>query len=436
MDYAFPKNFLIGAATAAHQVEGGNIHSDYWVMEQLKDSTFAEPSLDAVDHYHRYEEDIRLMEEAGLNAFRFTIEWARIEPKEGYFDAAQTEHYRKVLLCCKARHITPVVTLHHGSSPKWLIERGGWEWEGLPEVFARYSAYIAEELGDLLRYVCTINEANMGLQIASVAAGIMNQMGVAPQIGMDFSSMIEKILPKERLEYRKNMAARFGFQRAEDVHDFLSLRTCQGDLLTVKAHEAARKAMKALCPGLKIGMTLSLFDIQAQEGGENLAAEKWQEHFGHYKDTLMDDDFIGIQNYTRERYGASGVLGNEPGAELTQMGYEYCPEALENVVRRVAGELPGKELLVTENGIATSDDARRIAFLHTALKGLENCVRDGLPVTGYLHWSLLDNFEWQKGYAITFGLIGVDRKTQKRYPKESLYELGSVQRYSKRQERA
>lgn len=434
MKYALPSDFLLGAATAAHQVEGNNIHSDYWVMEQLENSSFVEPSLDAVDHYHRYEEDIRLMEEAGLNAFRFTIEWARIEPEEGRFSKEETEHYRKVLLCCREHRITPVVTLHHGSSPKWLIERGGWEWEGLPEAFATYCGYIAKELGNLLSYVCTINEANMGLQIAAVAESVMSQMGITPQIGMDFSEMIEKILPKERLLYRRNMAAQFGFESADEVHDFLSLRTVQGDKLTMEAHEAARRAIKGICPQIRIGMTLSLYDIQALEGGEDLARVKWQEHFGHYKETLQEDDFIGIQNYTRERLGASGTLGNADGVELTQMGYEYCPEALVNVVRRVAAEMPGKELLVTENGIATSDDARRISFIRTALNGLEGCVRDGLPVTGYLHWSLLDNFEWQKGYSMTFGLIAVDRKTQERHPKGSLYELGKIAR-SIREER-
>lgn len=426
MEYRFPEGFLIGAATAAHQVEGNNIHSDYWVMEQLEHSSFVEPSLDAVDHYHRYEEDIRRMEEAGLNAFRFTVEWARIEPEEGKFDRHEMEHYRAVLACCKKHHITPVVTLHHSSSPKWLIERGGWEWDGLPEAFATYCEYVARGMGDLLGYVCTINEANMGLQIAAVASSMMEQMGVTPQVGMDFSEMVEKILPKERLEYRRNMAAEFGFKDAGDVHDFLSPRTAHGDGLILAAHREAKKALKAVCPWLKVGLTLSLYDVQAKEGGEASAQAAWEEDFGHYKDALRDDDFIGIQNYTRKRFDAEGAMGNADGAELTQMGYEYCPEALEGVIRRVAAQMPGKELLVTENGIATADDARRAAFLHTALDGVNRCVQDGLFVSGYLYWSLLDNFEWQKGYGMTFGLIAVNRKTQERFPKNSLYELGKI----------
>ena len=162
----FSKEFYIGAATAAHQVEGNNIHSDYWALEHMKTTSFAEPSLDAVDHYNRYEEDIRLMADAGLNAYRFSIEWARIEPQEGVFDEQELEHYRAVIRCCKEHGIEPIVTLHHFTSPKWLISKGGWEAETTPAYFARYTKYVMERLGSELKYVCTLNEANMGIQVA------------------------------------------------------------------------------------------------------------------------------------------------------------------------------------------------------------------------------------------------------------------------------
>ena len=164
-----PEHFLIGAATAAHQVEGNNIRSDLWAMEHMKHTSFLEPSLDAVDHYHRYEEDIRLLSDAGLNAYRFSIEWARIEPEEGQFDPAEIEHYRKVIACCKAHGVEPVVTLLHFTSPKWLIERGGWEAESTVDYFKRYAVKVVEALGDELHYICTINEANMGLQLAAIS---------------------------------------------------------------------------------------------------------------------------------------------------------------------------------------------------------------------------------------------------------------------------
>ena len=187
------KQFLFGAATAAHQVEGNNIHSDFWALEQMENSDYKEPSLNAVDHYHRYEEDIRLLSEAGLNAFRFSIEWARIEPEKGQYDALEIKHYQSVLECCKKYDVTPIVTMHHFSSPKWLIQQGGWEAEETIEAFANYCRYVVRELGDKMEYVCTINEANMGLQIAAVAQDIMRKMGIAPQIGMRFE------LPREIL---------------------------------------------------------------------------------------------------------------------------------------------------------------------------------------------------------------------------------------------
>ena len=171
-----PQDFLVGAATAAHQVEGNNIHSDYWAMEHMKYGNFNEPSLDAVDHYNRYEEDIKMVAEAGLNAYRFSIEWARIEPEQGVYDENEIEHYRKVLTCCRENGVEPIVTMMHFTSPKWLIENGGWENEATVEAFKNYCQYVTEQLGDLMHYVCTINEANMGIQVAAISARYRAQM--------------------------------------------------------------------------------------------------------------------------------------------------------------------------------------------------------------------------------------------------------------------
>lgn len=424
-----PENFLIGAATAAHQVEGNNIHSDLWAMEHMKHTSFIEPSLDAVDHYNRYEKDIKLMADAGLNAYRFSIEWARIEPEEGHFDSEAVDHYKAVIACCKKYGIEPFVTLHHFSSPKWLISKGGWEASTTPEDFAHYVRFIIGELGSELHYICTINEANMGIQVAAIAERykrqMMAQMQAAQsggnsadgsvQVGINLQKMMEgqKAAAAENLEV-------FG---VEKVENFTSMRTREGDLLILKAHELAKKEIKALYPDIKVGLTLSLHDIQPQEDGMERAKKEWDEEFMHYLPYIKDDDFLGVQNYTRSLIGADGQLPNPDGAELTQMNYEFYPEALEHVLRKVAKDFHG-DLYVTENGIATSDDSRRVAFIDTALKGVASCIADGLPVKSYFHWSLLDNFEWQKGYSMTFGLIAVDRTTQTRCPKESLSFLG------------
>lgn len=422
----FPENFLLGAATAAHQVEGNNIHSDYWVMEHMRSTGFAEPSLDAVDHYNRYEEDIKLLAGAGMNCYRFSIEWARIEPEEGKFDEAEVEHYRGMLRCCKENGVTPIVTLHHFTSPRWLISKGGWEAESTVADFRRYAVYIAEKLGSELEYVLTFNEANMGLQIAAIVRRYILQAisprgkkksdGNGGQVRIDLKWM----LVSRKIAEAENRKA-FGTGK---LHTFVSRRTPEGNRLIIRAHQAARDAMKEVCPHLKVGLSLSLHDMQAKKGGERHAAKEWDAEFRQYLRCIRGDDFLGVQNYSCRRFGPFGHVGPGRDAELTQMGYEFYPEALENVIRAVAKEYKG-DLIVTENGIGTSDDSRRVAFIRRALAGVERCVADGIPVRGYCYWSLLDNFEWKRGYSMTFGLIAVDRSTQKRSPKESLAYLAS-----------
>ena len=423
---SLPKGFLIGAATAAHQVEGNNIHSDYWAQEHMEHTSFAEPSGLACDHYNRYEEDIRMMAKAGLNAYRFSIEWARIEPEEGQFDEKETEHYRRVIACCRENGIEPIVTLMHFTSPVWLIRKGGWESESTIESFRRYAAYVAEKLGDGIRTICTINEANMGLQLAAIARRfqLMAQQAREQaqkaegtvQVGMNFQKMMENM----KYAAMEN-AAFFGTPQPQI---FVSSRTADGDRLVMRAHQAAKEAIKAVRPDIRVGITLSLHDLQALEGGETFAEKAWDEEFRHYLPYIEQDDFLGVQNYTRTQYGPQGQLPCPQGAELTQMDYEFYPEALEHVIRRVHEDFRG-DLMVTENGVATSDDARRVEFIRRALDGVEKCLADGIPVKGYCYWSLMDNFEWQKGFSMTFGLMAVDRNTMERKAKDSLFFLGS-----------
>lgn len=204
---------------------------------------------------------------------------------------------------------------------------------------------------------------------------------------------------------------------------FLGQRSEEGDILIMRAHQAAKEAMKRVKPELKVGITLSLHDIQPVEGGEEQAKKEWEEEFSHYIPYIKEDDFFGLQNYTRTIIGKDGIIPPSEEAELTQMEYEFYPQALGNVIRKVYEELP-IPIMITENGIGTADDTRRIAFIKEALNGVKECRADGILVLGYLHWSLLDNFEWQKGFSKTFGLIAVDRETQTRYPKESLRVLG------------
>ena len=414
--------FYIGAATAAHQVEGNNIHSDFWVMEHIRHSDFVEPSDLACDHYNRYPEDIALLKNAGCNAYRFSIEWARIEPEEGTFDEAELAHYGKVIDCCYENGITPVVTLMHFSSPAWLIRRGGWANKKVAPYFARYARRVAEAFGKRLPYLATINEANMGIQLHKIVADMMNAgkrkeggVQVGQNSGLDLKTILLGMFEQGRAFHTGPFS----------INTFLKPRSEKTERFVMEAHLAAKKAIKEVSPDTKVGLTLSLFDYQPAEDGLEQAEKLWQEDFGWYLPYIREDDFLGVQNYSRKIVDASGAREPAPEAPLTQMGYEDYPASIGNVLRKVAKEF-GQELLVTENGIATTDDARRCEFIREAFAAVMAARADGVPVRGYFYWSLLDNFEWQAGYDKTFGVIAVDRKTQTRIPKESLSALGNL----------
>ena len=426
---------IVGKTSKGLALGGSELNIRKFVMENLFGSIYQNYPQDELmlgkirEAMAEKNFEVKLLADAGLNAYRFSIEWARIEPEEGQFDPAEIEHYRKVIACCKAHGVEPVVTLLHFTSPKWLIAKGGWEAESTVEYFKRYAGYVMRQLGSELSYVCTINEANMGLQLAAIskrfrlmaeqaakaAANAGKSAEGSVQVGMNFQKMMENM----KYAAAEN-AAVFGTPQPKI---FVSERTPEGDLLVLRAHAAARQAIKEICPRVKVGLTLSLHDLQAQPGGEAFAAAAWEEEFTHYLPYIKEDDFLGVQNYTRTLYGAQGQLPAPQGTELTQMNYEVYPQALENVIRKVAANFKG-DLMVTENGIATADDTRRVAFIEAALAGVQNCIADGIPVKGYFHWSLMDNFEWQKGYAMNFGLIAVNRETMQRTPKPSLAALG------------
>ena len=417
----FSKNFLIGAATAAHQVEGNNTNSDFWAIEQMPGSTYKEPSLDAVDHYNRYKEDITLLAQAGGNAYRFSIEWARIQPQKDEFSSVEVEHYRKVLEFCHSKKITPIVTLHHFSSPKWLIEEGGWESASTADYFAEYASYIVTQLGSLIPFICTINEANMGIQINKVMKSLMgNNSGSKESKGKDGDVQVglNMAMGEKYAEYFKGLGSVFGID-PRNVQTFLSSRTPEGDRLIIKCHEKARDSIKSINPNINVGITLSIYDYQALPGGEKKVEYEQFDDVLHYLPYLEKDDFIGIQNYSRKIYGEDGEVTATDKTRVTKMGYEFYPEGIAGVLRFVYKHW-SKPMMVTENGISTDNDEERTEYIDSALKGVHDCISEGIPVIGYMYWSLLDNFEWQLGYDQTFGLIGVDRKTQKRYPKASL----------------
>jgi beta-glucosidase len=394
----FPDGFLLGAAVAAHQVEGGNVNSDWWWWEHLQATPVHEPSGDACDFYHRYREDIAMLAGVGLNAFRFSIEWARVEPAEGEFSHAALDHYRRVLQACRDSGVMPIVTFHHFTLPRWLQEAGGFASERFPALFERYCNRAAAALGDLIELACTINE---------------------PQ-GLGSSGFLLGINPPGHTDDRE------GAQRAVD------------NLL--EAHRTGAAAIRSQCD-IPIGVTLAMPDIQYEDGAQpgSSSLEVESRVIDWFLDLARTDDFIGVQTYTRFRIGPDGP--RSPGHDwsdlmrdatetetTTQMGYEDYPQALGGAIRRAAKSCPGVPILVTENGIATAHDERRIAYIEAALREVQGCLAGGIDVRGYLYWSWLDNFEWGLGYAPTFGLVAVDRQTFARHPKPSAAWLGEVAR--------
>jgi beta-glucosidase len=359
-----------------------------------------------------------MMHEAGLNAYRFSFEWARIEPEKGRFDENEMNHYLDMVDACHEYGIEPVITLLHFTCPKWLITEGGWEYDTTPDYFARYAEYVAEHLkGKNIRYIVTINEANMGTLIAGYLEKIMKHTdGAGLQIGMD----LEKMAEQQEMTKKENLEV-FG---VENAAVFTSPRSAHGDEIVCNAHKKAVEVLHRVLPETKVGLSLSVRDLQYTEGGKENADKDWEKDFLHYLPTIENDDFFGIQTYTRAIFSDKGEEDPAEGMPVTQMGYEYYPECAEHVIRRVHESFKG-DLLITENGIATDDDTLRVKYIETAMNGVLKCRDEGLPIKGYLYWSFIDNWEWQSGYSMQFGLVSLDRDHQIHTPKPSLVFLGS-----------
>ncbi|MHA4868887.1 glycoside hydrolase family 1 protein [Duganella sp. PWIR1] len=403
----FPQGFLWGAAVAGHQVEGDNVNSDAWLLENTKPSIFAEPSGAAVDHYRLFEQDIALLASLGFNTFRFSVEWARIEPEPGMFSVAAIEHYRDVLNACRKYKLAAMVTFNHFVTPRWFAARGGWEAAGADELFERYCDKVARELGALMSYATTFNEPNLAKMLFGTPGPIQAMTNT----------------PEEREMLRKaGQSVGTGKFSAWICGDFDKIEAGM-----LSAHKRGYRAIKAVCPALPVGLSMAIIDDQAvgdpamRDRKRAIAYEPW------FRAVSGDGDFIGVQTYSRDLIGPEGELPPPAGAEMTDILSEFYPEALEATIRytREHVKVP---IYVTENGIATTDDARRIEYIKRAVKGVAQCVKDGIDVRGYVHWSLLDNFEWIFGYRPHLGLVAVDRKTMKRTVKPSGTLLGQIAR--------
>ena len=398
MRQQFPGDFLWGVASAGHQNEGGNDHSDTWFAEHVRPTVFREPSGMACDGWHRWREDVGLAAAMNLSSYRFSVEWARVEPAEGEFSDDALAHYAAIAEHCLALGLAPVVTFNHFTSPHWFAMRAGWLDPRAPALFARYCDRVMAAFGMRVAYAVTMNEPDLphlltwiGLPPAVRDAERATLAAAGEGAGVPRYRLANVVLPEEMDSYADAMTA---------------------------GHRAARAAIKARRPDLPVGLSLAIVDDQVHGDDPSLRDRKRAEVYQRWLELAREDDFIGVQNYERTYYDAERAVSSDGTHAAGGLMLGRDPASL-GCCARYAHEVSGVPVLVTEHGMRTDDDRERLAFIEPSLAGLHAAMADGVPVLGYHHWTLMDNFEWIFGYSVKFGLHSVDRETLARTPKPS-----------------
>ena len=413
----FPKGFRWGVATAGHQIEGNNVNSDFWLLENILPTCFKERSGDACDSYHRYQEDIALLAQLGFNTYRFSLEWSRIEPSRGFVSQAELDYYKRVIACCRDHGVDPAVTFLHAAAPRWFAQAGGWLNPEAPALFANFCSLAAKALAPDMAFAFTINEP----QVAKTFRAIPNQGAAA------------YFAKRDEAERAAHAAA----ARATASDRYITLNYPDIDGMTpllLSGHEQAFAAIKAENTKLPVGVTLNIIDFQpGSEDSSYLDVRK--SAYGAWLEAVRrSGDFVGVQIYRQLAVPGGGkplpAPPPMPYVDAKNMIANMAqPGALRNGVEYIY-EQTHKPIFVTENGIETDNDEQRVWYVGQALAGLYESIEKGVPVIGYTHWSLLDNFEWEQGYKPKFGLVAVDRSSFQRTPKPSAHYLGDIARRS------
>lgn len=394
----FPREFLWGASTASHQVEGGTINQwSVWELAHAKElAKTAEQRLGGlplwpfikdqaenpdnyvsgrgVDHATRYREDFAILKKLNLNAFRFGIEWSRIEPEEGVWDEAGVEHYRQYITALLDIGIEPLLNIWHWTMPVWFTDKGGFEKRSNLAYFERFVEKIAVEYGNQLTYIITINE---------------------PNVYTSFSYMTGEWPPQKK--------------------SLISTAKVYYNLAT--AHRRAYKILKAHKKHLQIGLAAQLANIQAKRPHNffDQFSTKWMRYFWNWwflKRVRKYQDFVGINYYFTDYY--TGMIKRQnPKLPVNDLGWYMEPEGLYPLIERAWVRFK-KPIIITENGVADMSDRYRRWWIEETIVAMERALSEGVDLRGYFHWSLLDNFEWAYGWWPKFGLVEVDRKTMKR----------------------
>jgi beta-glucosidase len=392
----FPRDFFWGASTSAHQVEGGNIHNDWWLAEQS--GALREASNQACRHYELYPEDFAIAKDLGHNCHRFSIEWSRIEPHEGVFQA----FYRKVIAELKNRGIEPVVTLHHFTNPAWFSQRGGWAKFKLQRYFLRFVGKMVKEFASEVKFWVTINE---------------------PLVYSSHSYLLGNWPPKQCSLFK---TAKVTFNLAQ-AH--------------IKAYRIIHKIYqdKGLeSPMVSIAANLQAFEFCRPTLKNKLAVYLRHKLYNLYfieallrKNTL---DYIGINYYGRnlvdaQNWGLRQLLldtckyDHHP-LRKNSLGWDIYPQGLYKLL--ISLKKYNLPIIITENGICTEDDSLRWDYIREHLEQVYKAMQEQVKVRGYIYWSLIDNFEWDKGFGPRFGLVHVDYQDQKRTIRASARKLAEV----------
>ena len=393
--------FLWGAATSAHQVEGDNCGNDWWRFEALPGTiAHGDVSGPACRHYEWFDRDFALAAGDGHNAHRFSLEWSRIEPARGRFDATQVAHYHAVLASLRRHRLAPIVTLHHFTNPLWIADHGGWESRETVDRYCDYVRFCAREFGGEVDWWCTVNEPE-------VYAFRGWSEGVWPPARRDDSAALAVIANQLEAHGRA-----YRILHEEDRID------ADGDgkaaLVGFAKHHPQLEPARPWFPldVLRAHLERRVFNDAVEEaaitGVVDLFIPGARRIRRRVPELAGSLDYLGLNYYTRWKVR---MLGPEPhvarpGARLTDLRWEIHPQGFEQALVRV-GRL-GVPILVTENGFADASDSFRSHALVEYLFHMERAMARGVPVLGYLHWSLLDNFEWADGYGPRFGLYRID----------------------------
>ena len=398
----FPSNFLFGTATSAHQIEGDNIYNDWWHYEQ--EGKLPYKSGKACNHWNLYSQDIELMASLGYGAYRFSIEWARIFPEEGKKDEKALERYNDILKLLNARKIIPLVTLHHFTLPYWFLEKGGFEKEENLRYWEEYVETVRDEIRGV-NLIATFNEPVVYM-LSSYVLGDWPPFKKSPKAASDVEANILRAHAK--------------------AYEILSNKFKVGIVKNIPLFLAASDKPKDLKATSRADHLFNFNFMDALWSG-NLKAL-----MGKYRTPEGDTDFIGVNYYSP--YTVRHSLNPlqffidydvaDIGERRTDMGWSVYPEGIYKAVEKMYRY--NRPIYITENGIATLDDEWRIEFIVQHLQYVHKAIKDGYTVHGYFHWSFMDNFEWDKGFAPRFGLVEIDYKNFERKPKKSAHVYGEI----------